>query len=77
MKLTRKTQHHLPPLRTTQEMADEFGVTVAQLTSALAKDTARAPKSVHTYKGGGKSAYSSRTYWVPGPLRVWWRARAY
>jgi hypothetical protein len=59
----------LPPLRTVTEMAQEFGLTLRQLSGYLgnAKD---APKPVFKHSG---AAGHRNTWYNPAEMREWWK----
>lgn len=59
------------PLRTTEEMAVEFGVTLAFLSGCIGKDP-NAPKS---WSRRGNCYTGRRTYWESEKVRQWWAAR--
>lgn len=55
------------PLRTLQEMADEFGVTLNQLSSRIQHKEGPPPEIKH------KGATGKKSYYDPDILRRWWR----
>jgi hypothetical protein len=59
---------NMPPLRTFREMAEEFGVTDAQLRSKLERlDDAPKPKMKH------QNRYTKNTWYDPVEIRAWWK----
>ena len=62
---------NLPPLRTFREIAEEFGVTDAQLRFELGNsDDAPKPKMRH------RNSHTGNTWYDPVEVRAWWRRLA-
>ena len=57
---------HHKPLRSTRELADEFGVSLPKLASELAKNPGPKPKLVNRHGGRSDSWYD------PAEMRAWW-----
>lgn len=62
----------LPPLRTTKEIAEEFGISVRQLCGFLAKDaTSPKPKLVKT----NRTTRKQNSWYNQQEMREWWKKR--
>lgn len=59
----RKPGEHREPLRTLQELADEFGVHICVLKNATMRDAAHPQAKLRTGK---------RVYYEPSKFRTWW-----
>lgn len=58
------------PLRTIEEMAEEFNVTYAQLRALMKEDGAPSPQLKLNNKRTQK-----RSWYKPSEMRKWWKAR--
>ena len=58
-----------PPLRTIQEMAEELGLTMAQLRAFMAHSKHNPPAPAIKHR---PASTPCKTYYDPGQVREWW-----
>jgi hypothetical protein len=66
-----KTEKPRTPLRMFSEMAEEFGLTSAQLVGHMNDSAHPAPKPVMRH--GSNAARGRVTYYDPKEMRAWWK----
>jgi len=62
-----------PPLKTFDEMAQEFGVTPHKLRAALAHSETTPPSPLFKYAKPKSGKGKGNTWYSPDPLRAWWK----